>query len=101
LGIVLIGYGTSKSLTIYTSDVIASIATRLSCSPTKVVLRWMYQIGVVSIPRSSNAGRQRENLNVLDIELTAEDVAALNGLNEDYPYYWDPEPNRLATRTTV
>ena len=76
---------------------ISSIAARLSCSPIKVVLRWMYQHEIVSIPRSSNFARQQENLNVFDIELTIEDMSVIDGLNEDYPYYWDPRPNILST----
>ncbi|MCI3918677.1 aldo/keto reductase [Paenibacillus sp. TRM 82003] len=67
------------------------IAARHGKSPAQVVLRWDLQHGVVTIPKSTNAGRIRENADVFDFELTREDMAALDGLNRDRRFGSDPD----------
>jgi 2,5-diketo-D-gluconate reductase A len=60
---------------------IGRIAAGHRKSATQVVLRWHIQLGLVAIPRSSNAGRIEENLNVFDFELTNEEMTTITGLN--------------------
>src|SRR5437660_2223562 len=61
--------------------VLADIAARKGRSLAQVALRWLIQQGnIVPIPRSSNAARMAENLNVFDFTLTEEErqrIAAL------------------------
>ena len=49
-------------------------------SPAQVVLRWEVQHGYVTIPKSANPGRQVENLNVFDFQLSQDEMATLDGL---------------------
>ena len=51
-------------------------------TPGQVILRWHVQLGSLPIPKSSNAGRQRENLDVFGFELSADEMAAISGLAE-------------------
>jgi diketogulonate reductase-like aldo/keto reductase len=60
---------------------ITSIADTYGKSSAQVMLRWAIQHGTVPIPRSSNAGRIRLNLDVFDFELTDQDMAALDDLS--------------------
>ncbi len=60
---------------------IARIAEGHDKSATQVVLRWHIQLGLVAIPRSGNAGRIAENLDVFDFELTNEEMTTITGLN--------------------
>ncbi len=61
--------------------VVTEIAARYGKSPTQVVLRWHVQHGLVAIPRSSNAGRIAENLDIFDLELTDQEMAAISALD--------------------
>lgn len=49
-------------------------------TPVQVVLRWHTQRGVVPLPRSSNPGRQHENLDVFGFTLSDDEVAAITAL---------------------
>jgi 2,5-diketo-D-gluconate reductase B len=61
--------------------VIGSIAGLHAVTPSQVVLRWLTaQDRVVAIPRTHNLERLRENLLSLTIDLTADDLARINGL---------------------
>ena len=71
---------------------VAAIAKRHGRSPMQVVLRWTVQHGVAVIPRSAVEEHIRENAE-LDFELTSDDMATLDVLHEDYPYYWDARAN--------
>lgn len=50
------------------------------------MLRWHLQMGNVVIPKSVTPSRIRENLDVFGFELTAADVAEIDGLNQDRRY---------------
>ncbi|MFB7511726.1 aldo/keto reductase [Streptomyces sp. NPDC056144] len=62
---------------------IVAIANKHGRSPAQVVLRWHLQTGNVVIPKSVTPSRIRENIDVFDFELDAEDMAAIAALNED------------------
>ena len=47
----------------------------------QVVLRWHLQIGNIVFPKSVRPERLAENLNVFDFELSADEIAAINGLD--------------------
>jgi diketogulonate reductase-like aldo/keto reductase len=57
------------------------IAKRLGKTPAQVVLRWhIQQDGVIAIPKSAHAERIRENFDVFDVALEADDMAAISDL---------------------
>ncbi|WP_042421179.1 aldo/keto reductase [Streptacidiphilus anmyonensis] len=56
---------------------ITAIAARTGRSPAQVVLRWHLQLGNIVIPKSVTPSRIRQNLAVLDFELTTADMAAV------------------------
>ena len=47
----------------------------------QVMLRWNLQRGVIVIPKSTHVERMRENLDVFDFELTAEEMARVDALD--------------------
>ena len=59
---------------------IADAARAHGKTESQIVLRWHVQQGLVAIPRSSNAGRIRENIGVFDFALTAAEMAAITAL---------------------
>ncbi|MGW3096982.1 aldo/keto reductase [Streptomyces sp. NPDC001102] len=56
---------------------LVSIAENLGVSPGQVVLRWHIQLGAVPVPKSSDPGRQRANLDVFGFELDAGQMRAV------------------------
>ena len=59
----------------------ASIGSRYGKTPAQVILRWHVQLGLVPIPKSGNADRLRQNLEVFDFELSDEDLAQIDALD--------------------
>jgi diketogulonate reductase-like aldo/keto reductase len=56
----------------------------------QVLIRWGLQKGFVVIPKSSNPRRIVENADVFDFELSAADMRALDGFDENLRTCWDP-----------
>ncbi|MDG5788978.1 aldo/keto reductase [Evansella sp. AB-P1] len=59
------------------------IANKYNKSTAQIILRWDLQKEVVTIPKSVKPHRIKENANIFDFELSAEDMEKINGLNED------------------
>jgi methylglyoxal/glyoxal reductase len=70
---------------------IKELAEKYGKTPAQIVLRWDLQHGVVTIPKSVKAHRIKENADLFDFELTAEDMAKLDGLNKDHRFGPDPD----------
>ena len=64
------------------NEKLAAIGAKHGKSAAQVALRWLTQRGIVAIPKSSHKERMEQNLNVLDFTLTADEMAAIAGLNE-------------------
>ncbi|MDX6347102.1 MAG: 2,5-diketo-D-gluconate reductase [Streptomyces sp.] len=60
---------------------LAALATKHGKTPAQVVLRWHIQIGNVVIPKSVTPSRIRENLDIFDFALDADDLAAIDALD--------------------
>lgn len=66
---------------VFKEKAVRGAARRLGKTPAQIVLRWLVQQeGVAAIPRSSNAARIRQNLDVSDFRLGDEDMAAISAL---------------------
>lgn len=63
--------------------VLKEIAARHGKSIAQVILRWDLQHGVVTIPKSTKESRIAENGSLFDFELTAGEMAEIDGLNRD------------------
>ena len=78
-GVALEGYSALRGGTL-DHPAIVEIAERLDRTPAQVIIRWHLQHEVVVIPKSVNADRIRSNADVGGFELSAEDMATLDGL---------------------
>jgi diketogulonate reductase-like aldo/keto reductase len=72
---------------------ISDIAAAHRKTPAQVMLRWHVQQGRSAIPKSTKPQRMAENLDVFDFELTAEQLAAIDGL--DTGRRGGPEPTDI------
>ncbi len=70
---------------------IVELAEKYGKTPAQIVLRWDLQHGVVTIPKSVREARIRENADLFDFELSAEDMAKLDALNRDHRFGPDPD----------
>ena len=62
---------------------IVDIASKHERTPAQIVLRWCMQLGIVAIPKSATEPRIRENLDVFNFELDADDLTAIAALDEE------------------
>lgn len=62
---------------------LGEIGEKYGKSVAQVILRWDLQNEVVTIPKSVKPERMKENADIFDFELTEEEMALINGLNED------------------
>ncbi|KXZ54115.1 hypothetical protein GPECTOR_5g217 [Gonium pectorale] len=69
---------------------VTSVAERLGVTPAQVLLRWSLQHGLVPLPKSTHPQRQAANLDVRSFELSAGDMAVLDGCEEGLVTGWDP-----------
>ncbi|KAG5201542.1 hypothetical protein JEQ12_004305 [Ovis aries] len=67
--------------------VLCPIAKKHKQTPALVALLYQTQRGVVVLAKSYNKKRIKENIQVLDFELTPEDMKATNGINRNIRYY--------------
>ncbi|WP_447919037.1 aldo/keto reductase [Achromobacter aegrifaciens] len=71
--------------------VILELAKKHGKSPAQVTLRWHLQNDLIVIPKSVTPARIRENIDVFDFELSAADMAAIDGIKDGARLGPDPE----------
>lgn len=68
--------------TILANPVLKQIGDHHHKSPAQVVLRWHLQSGVAFIPKSVHQARIEQNMDIYDFELTADEMAKIDALND-------------------
>jgi 2,5-diketo-D-gluconate reductase A len=61
--------------------VIGAVAKKHGKTPAQAIVRWHLDHGFVVIPKSANAGRIRQNIEVFDFRLDADDLKAMAALD--------------------
>lgn len=72
---------------------IAAAAREHGVSAGQVILRWHLQRGLLPLPKSESAERQRENLDVFGFELGAGEMAALTAMGVSDGRRFDGDPD--------
>lgn len=62
------------------NETIKQIANRHQKTVSQIILRWHYQLGAISIPKSASPERQLENLSIFDFSLDESEMQMINGL---------------------
>jgi diketogulonate reductase-like aldo/keto reductase len=97
-GLVLIAHSPIARGKVLSDPVLQEIAKRRQLSVAQVALRWLVQQErVVAIPGVQNVEQLRENLKVLEVTLTNDEMAAISALargtrivNPPHGPAWDP-----------
>ena len=67
---------------LFTNEMLSSIEKKYGKSAAQVVLRWNYQRGVVTIPKSIHKERMEQNISIFDFSLTEEEMEKISTLDE-------------------
>ncbi|WP_307409269.1 aldo/keto reductase [Neobacillus ginsengisoli] len=62
------------------NDTIQKIADHHNKSVSQIILRWHYQLGAISIPKSASPARQLENISIFDFSLDDPEMSIITGL---------------------
>ncbi len=73
-----------------TRDVVTAAAQAHGKSPAQVLIRWHLQQGTILFPKTAKRKRLAENFDVFDFELSAAEMDAINGLDEQRAFGPDP-----------
>jgi len=73
--------------TLIQEAVFAELGKKYGKTPAQVILRWHIQMGFVVIPGSKNVDHIKDNLNIMDFELTADEMAEIAKLDKGERYY--------------
>jgi diketogulonate reductase-like aldo/keto reductase len=74
---------------IFQNEVLTAIGNKYNKSVAQVVLCWLTQRGVVAIPKSVKKERIKENFDIFDFELSAEDMEAITRLDTKTSSFFD------------
>lgn len=66
---------------IFHDKVLSQIAQKHEKTTAQVILRWHFQRGIVTIPRTIRRERMAENLDIWDFSLTEKEMAAIAGMD--------------------
>ncbi len=89
-GVQLEAYGPLTQGKKLSHPVVAGIALQNGRTAAQVLIRWALQHDLVVIPKSTRRARIEENAGVFDFALSAQEMAALDNLNENFHTEWDP-----------
>lgn len=92
-----LGHGNKELLS---NPLLQEIEKKHNKSTVQVILRWLYQEGIVSLPKSLNPEHMAANLDIQDFELSQEDMDAIRTLDtgKGTP---DPEDPAVEKRLTA
>jgi len=75
---------------IFHHSTLRSLGEKYGKTVAQVTLRWLLQLGLVPLPRSTNLQRMRENICFFDFALSDAEMEQIAQLNQDYHTDWDP-----------
>ena len=79
-----LGHGDSRLMS---EPVFKDLGKKYGKAPAQVILRWHVQMGFVVIPGSKNVDHIKDNLNIMDFELTDDEMAEIAKLDKGERYY--------------
>lgn len=74
---------------LFSNPVLTDIGAKYAKSTAQVVLRWLMQRGIVTIPKSVRKERMAENIAIFDFELEQADIEAIAKLDQKASSFFD------------
>lgn len=105
-GILVEAYGPLGPITTKDADapltpVLKKLAEKYNKTTSQIILRWVYQRGVLAITTSQSAERQKQSLDYFDFELSKEDEEEITNVGSKHTYrqyfieHYSKYPNSL------
>ncbi len=79
-GILVEAYSPFGTGTVFSNETMKTLAAKYGKSIGQICLKWSLQMGFLPLPKSANPMRIKENSEIFDFELTAEDMDRIAGL---------------------
>lgn len=76
---------------------LVSLANKYRKNVGQIILRWLYQEGIISLPKSTNAERIKGNIDIFDFALTEAEMQSIQALDTGKGSH-DPEDPANETR---
>jgi len=81
---------------LFTNETLSKIAAAHHKGVGQVVLRWLYQRGIVSLAKSVHKSRMIENISIFDFELTSAEMTEIGTLDKHESAFFDHrDPNSV------
>lgn len=79
-----LGHGDTKLLN---EPVLGTLAQTYGKTPAQIILRWHLQKGHVVFPKTTNPEHMQANLDIFNFQLTADNMAKVDGLDKQQRYF--------------
>lgn len=89
---------------IFNHPILKEIGQKYGKTTAQVILRWNIQRGIIPLTKSVHSNRMKENLNVLDFELSQEDMKSISQLDENQTLFGrneDPEYAKMINNVKI
>lgn len=90
-GIVVEAWGPFSRGKLLQAGLLDDIAVKYNKTPAQVCLRWHLQKGVVPLPKSVTPLRIKENADIFDFSLSADDMERISNIEQDTGTGYDPD----------
>jgi diketogulonate reductase-like aldo/keto reductase len=76
---------------LFENEILQSLAKKYNKTSAQIILRWNLDLGIVTIPKSITPARIKQNIDIFDFSLTADEILQIDSLNENHRTGPDPE----------
>lgn len=86
----LVAYGPLGNGLVFDDPTLEQVATDRGVSVAQVSLAWLREQGVAAIPKATGEGHIRDNFGSLDLDLTDDELATIDGIDREERVYDPP-----------
>lgn len=90
-GIAIEAWGPFSRGTLLKTGLLDKLAAKYGKTPAQICLRWHIENGFIPLPKSVTPSRMRENTEIFDFDLSADDLALISGIDIDTGTGYDPD----------
>lgn len=73
------------------NPVITSLSKKYEKTAVQIILRWIFQQGISSVPKTSTNKRLKSNINIFDFKITDIDMDLINQINKNFRVRYNPD----------
>ncbi|GAA5428703.1 aldo/keto reductase [Lactococcus lactis] len=74
---------------IFKNEILLAVGKKYGKSPAQVILRWLYERGIVSLAKSVKKDRMKQNIDIFNFSLTSEDKEQIGTLQTSGSQFFD------------